>query len=272
MLTGVPDRGSLRDAPRQPEVLTVGPRRSAPWLRWIVLFTVLALAAPLVRIGIYEATRPPRDLTLAQLQDAYYGMVRSDGTNDMSTITPSSFSDDAASVSPAECAPLFDSTMANRFPADAVDGVSAYWLSDQGATIGLFTLRYPSTESAAGAYALVSTAGERCGRSSVRFSNEDQPAGTNALGGTVVPLEVSSRSGVDHQLAFMLDRDGSGPFGFQVMQLSNTLSWEFVYDPRAGRYDPQAAQQLMDGLAAQLLYVQKLPRSARADGQPTPGR
>ena len=272
MPTDVLGRERRHDAPRTAEVMSVGPRRSAPWLRWTVLFVVLALTAPLVKIAVYEATRPPRDLTLAQLQDAYYGMVRSDGTNDMSTINPTSFSSDtAASVSPALCAPLFDSTMANRFPPDAVDGVSAYWLSDLGATTGLFTLRYPSTESAATAYALVSGAAEQCGRSGVKFPNEDDKSGASSLDGTVVPLTVTSRSGVDHQLAFMLDRQGAGPFGFQVMHLSNTLSWEFVYDPRAGRYDQQAAQQLMDGLASQLLYVQKLPRVARAAGGPTPG-
>lgn len=273
MPTGVQEREPQRDAPGAPEVLALGPRRSSPWARWVILFAVLALVAPLARIAIYEATRPPRDLTLAQLQDAYYGMVRSDGTNDMSTINPSSFSTDTeASVNPSQCAPLFDSTMANRFPKDAVDGVSAYWLSGQGATIGLFTLRYPTTASAATAYALVSGAVAQCGQTAVRFPHEDQPARANTLDGTVVPMVVTARSGVSNQVAYLLERNGAGPFGFQVMQLSNTLSWEFVYDPRAGRYDQQAAQQLMDGLAAQLLYVQKLPRSARAAGQPTPRR
>lgn len=248
---------------REPEVMTFGPRPFTRWLRWAVLLTVVALAAPLGRFALYEATKPPPDFTLAQLQGAYYGMVRNDGTNDLSTIDASKFVDPLVSIEPEVCAPLFQSTVANRFPSEAIDGVSTYWLNEGQTSISLFTLRYPSTAAAETAYAAVSDALQTCSGMEIRF-------GRKISGGVTEVVPVTLASGVTTQVAFMLDRGSSGRYAFHVMQLSNTVSWQYRYDFRSGPYQPLADQQLMDGLAAQLTFIRDTKsRGGEAGDRPT---
>lgn len=246
-----------------PEVVTFGPRATFGWLRWVALVTVVALAVPLARIAIWEAVRPPPDFTLVQLQGAYYGMVRNDGTNDMSTIDASKFADPPVSIDPQVCGPLYATTVANRFPDSAVDGVSTYWINEGSSSISLFTLRYPTTEAAEAAFGSVTDALATCTGSTIAF-------GAKISGGVTEVIPVASDSGIATQTAFVLDRGLAGRFAFHVMQLSNTVSWQYRYDVRNGPYQPLPAQQLMDGLAAQLLFIQaNQSRWAQPGGQPT---
>ena len=247
----------------QPEVLTFGPRPALGWVRWALLLTLVALAAPLARIALWEVTKPPPDFTLVQLQGAYYGMVRSDGNNDMSTIDATKFGDPPVSIEPVACDPLYATTVANRFPDSAVDGVSTYWIGEGSASISLFTLRYPSTAAADTAFASITAALSACDGSPVAF-------GPKVTGGVTQILPVTRDSGVPTQTAFLLDRGVAGQFAFHVMQLSNTVSWQYRYDARNGPYQSLPAQQLMDGLAAQLLFIQSnQPHWAKPGGRPT---
>jgi hypothetical protein len=240
------------DAPgAAPDVLTVAPR---PVDRR-VLRALVAAAVALVLGGagftLWQRLQPPPDFTLAQLQGAYTGMVRSDGTNEVSTIDAGRFTEPPLEISPAACTPLFVSTVSNQFPPMALDGVSTYWLNDGPATISLFTVRYPDAAAAEDAFQAVSDARTGCVGQTVRFSG---PEGE----GRVETVAITTPEDAPEQVAFRLDRGpGQGRYALHVLRLSNTVTWQYRYDTAAAGYDPTAAQQLMNGMSAQLLSVQR---------------
>ena len=234
-----------------PEELTLAPR---PVDRRILRGLVAALAAlALVAAGftVWQRLQPPPDFTLAQLQDAYSGMVRSDGTNDVSTIDPSRFPEPPLRISPVECTPLFTSTVSNQFPPAALDGVSTYWLNAGPASISLFTVRYTDAKAAAAAYAAVTDARTGCAGRTVRFSGAEGS-------GRVVETATGPPPEAPEQVAFRLEREGGqSRYALHVLRLSNTVTWQYRYETGRGAYDPTPAQQLMNGMSAQLLSIQR---------------
>jgi hypothetical protein len=229
--------------------------------RLVRAFVLLVMLAVLATAGVivWRRLQPPPDFTLDQLQGAYTGMVRSDGTNDVSTIDPTKFTDPPLTFTPAGCAALFDTTVANQWPVGALDGVSTYWLNDGTASISLFTVRYPNDDAAKAAYQRVVQARPRCedpaGVTFVASSSLDRRLPES--GGTLheVPVVPSQKS--PDQLAYRLERAGSqGRYVVHLLRLSNTVSWQYRYDYGTAAYDPTAEQQLMAGLATQLLSVQ----------------
>ena len=237
------------DAPA-PEVLALAPRPVDRRVAVALVVAVLALALGGAGWALWQRRQPPPDFTLAQLQGAYSGMVRSDGTNDVSTIDASRFSEPALRISPVECTPLFTSTVSNQFPPAALDGVSTYWL-DAGSAISLFTVRYADAKAAAAAYRAVTDATTGCAGRTVRFSG---PEGS----GRVVETATSPPSEAPEQVAFRLDREGGqGRYALHVLRLSNSVTWQYRYQAGRGAYDPTPAQQLMNGMSTQLLSVQR---------------
>src|SRR5919107_3520536 len=161
------------DAPApQPDVLALGAepanRRRLRDLLAAGVVLVLALAG----YAGWQHFRPAPSFTLEQLEGAYAGMVRSDGTNEVSTLDPSKFTDPPLSIDPPTCAPLFTTTLSNQFPAPGLDGVSTYWLTGDAA-VSLFTIRYADRAAAQTAYREVARALSACDGQTVRFSGRE---------------------------------------------------------------------------------------------------
>jgi hypothetical protein len=238
------------DAPApEPEVLALGAEPADRRFLWAV---VAAGAVAVLALAGYAGWQhsPPPDFTLDQLQGAYAGMVRSDGTNEVSTIDPSRFTDPPLAIDPPACAPLFATTVSNQFPTSALDGVSTYWLAGDD-SVSLFTVRYGDRSTAETAYRAVSEAVSACDGQTVHFSGREGS-------GRLHRIPVTAAEPAPEQLAFGLDRTGGqGRYVLNLLLLSNTVSWQYRYDARTGQYDPTSAQQMMTGLATQLLSVQQ---------------
>jgi hypothetical protein len=243
------------ELPAEPEVLSFGPRPSRPLprlsrrTRLSLLLVVLALA---LGFGVWRLLPRPRpDFTLSDLQGIYSGMVRSDGTNDVSTVTPDRLTEPPVVVAPAECTALFEATLSNQFPADALDGVSTYWLNESSATISLVTYRYPDPDTAGRQFEAIAAALDRCHGADLTV---DHRPGT-----TVDTQQVAAPATVDHYVSYQVSTgpDSSTRFSTDVAQLDNTVTWQYRYDYRSrANYSPAAAQQLMASLVSQMRYVQ----------------
>jgi hypothetical protein len=233
--------------PVAPEELLLGPRRPRRLPRW---FSVLALTLALLIVAAAAVWRywpqPVAPLSLAELQDTYAGMVRADGTNDASVLTRQTVAEIPITVSPAECAPLVEQTLANRFPSAALDGVGTYWLG-QGTTISLFTMRFADADAAAAERALIAAALDACAGSYIVVRRTQE-----TTGGWQGRVERSvAGSGADDQLGFLL----SEPYDVMAIQLLsylNTLTWQFRYESGSATYSPLGADRLMYSLHAQL--------------------
>lgn len=234
-----------------PEVLESAPRPvDRRLLRGLVAAAVVGVLA-VAGLVVWQRLQPPLDFTLEQLQGAYTGMVRSDGTNDVSTIDASRFPQAPLRISPEACTPLFVSTVSNQFPPAALDGVSTYWLGGAAASISLFTVRYADTEAASEAFRAVTDASTGCAGQTVIFSGSEES-------GRVQEVAVAPPEDAPEQVAFALDRGpGQGRYALHVLRLSNTITWQYRYDTGRGAYDPTPAQQLMNGMSTQLLSVQQ---------------
>jgi hypothetical protein len=187
---------------------------------------------------------------LVDLQGVYAGMVRADGTNELSTLTRDRLTEPPPTITPAACVPLFEATLSNQFPASAIDGVSTYWLNEGPATISLLTFRYPDAAAARQQFSSVSTALRTCADLDVRVN-----------GGAVLhetPQLVGRPAGVQDYLSYVESHDdGDSRFSTDVALVDNTVSWQYRFDNSSPEnYSPVAAQQLMTSLVMQLHSVQ----------------
>jgi hypothetical protein len=176
-------------------------------------------------------------LTLAGLQDAYAGMVRSDGTSDESIMNPEQMTVQPGTVVPALCEPLFEATVLNRPPSGALDGVGTFWALGSTA-VSLFTYRFSTRGAAAGEFARLTGSFGRC--RGMRVEVRAQPAAASVLG----TVRQDCR-----QLAYLLTAADGGNLAIQELLFSNTVSWQYRYEPVPGPYAPQTAQNVMDSLA-----------------------
>jgi hypothetical protein len=65
---------------------------------------------------------------------------------------------------------------------------------------------------------------------------------------------------VPAQLGYVVTTgDGTG-LAVHVLAFSNTVSWQFRYEPVSGAYTPLAARRVMDSLTDQMRAVQDLNR------------
>ncbi|MFZ1117732.1 MAG: hypothetical protein WAN44_18090, partial [Propionibacteriaceae bacterium] len=96
----------------EPEVLTVGlgeVGRLSRRRKLIMTAVVLVLVGGLLIWRFWPTPAPL--FTLPDLQGVYYGMVRSDGTNDASVIDRRWSSEQDGYILPAACEPLFEATV-----------------------------------------------------------------------------------------------------------------------------------------------------------------
>jgi hypothetical protein len=256
----VPSRGDYDQAvttaspQSKPDVLTVGldeagrlPRRG----RLVLVVVGLALLTGLVVWRFLPAPAPV--FSLADVQGVYAGMVRSDGTNSASVIDRRWSSEQDGYIVPSACRPLFEATVLNRAPQEALDGVGTFWELDRSA-VSLFTYRFADVAEADREFRRLATVLDNCELAHVEV--HARPASRGVLSRT--PL--ASDSDPPAQIGYVLTNNAGAKLAIHVLAFSNTVSWQFRYEPVPGAYLPLTAQRVMDSLADQMRAVQDLNR------------
>jgi len=191
--------------------------------------------------------------SLSDLQGVYAGMVRGDGTNDASLIDRRWSSEQDGYILPAACEPLFEATVLNRRPLEALDGVSTFWQIDRTA-VSLFTYRFADVSKADREFNRLATVLDNCDQARVEV--HARPASRGLLSRT--PLAPDSDPPA--QIGYVLTNNAGAKLAIHVLAFSNTVSWQFRYEPVPGAYLPLTAQRVMDSLADQMRAVQDLNR------------
>jgi hypothetical protein len=234
--------------PLASEELVLGPRPRRELPRWLPIVALLVGIVVVAAAAVWRFwPRPLEPLTLGELQDTYAGMVRSDGTNDASVLTRQTVAETPLTVTPPRCAVLVQATVANSFPDTARDGVGTYWLGS-GSTISLFTLRFDDQTAAETERERIVAVLDACADERIVVRRSDV---SYVEGWAATVAAIPDGSGVDGQVGYTLH----GPDGLMAISLMpylNTLSWQFRYETGPRTYSPLAADQLMQGLHAQL--------------------
>jgi hypothetical protein len=236
----------------EPEVLTVGSGEAGRLSRrgkYILVAIALVLLTGLLLWRFWPTPAPL--FSLDDVQGVYAGMVRHDGTSDASVIDPHRMSQQDGYVLPAACEPLFEATVLNRPPREALDGVGTFWELNRSA-VSLFTYRFPDVASADREYQRLAAVLDNC--RDVPVEVHAPPASRGML--TVTPPTVDA--GAPPQIAYVLTTNADTKLAVQVLEFNNTITWQFRYEPVPGAYQPLTAQRVMDSLSDQLQAVQDL--------------
>jgi hypothetical protein len=237
----------------EPEVLTVGSGEAGRLSRRgriVLVAVVLALLGGLVVWRFWPEEAPL--FSLSDLQGVYAGMVRSDGTNDASVINRRWTSEQDGYIVPAACGPLFEATVLNRVPQEALDGVGTFWELNSSA-VSLFTYRFADLAAADREFSRLATVLDSCEQARVEV--HAPPASRGLL--TRMPLAPETDP---PQIGYVLTTNSGLKLAVHVLAFSNTVSWQFRYEPVPGTYIPLTAQRVMDSLADQMRAVQDLQR------------
>jgi hypothetical protein len=256
----VPSRGDYDQAvttaspQSEPDVLTVGLGEAGRLSRRgrLLLVAVAFTLFTGLMVWRFVPARAPL-FSLVDVQGVYAGMVRSDGTNSASVIDPRWSSEQDGYIVPAACAPLFEATVMNRPPREALDGVGTFWELDRSA-VSLFTYRFADVAAADREFQRLATVLDNCDLARVEV--HARPASRGVL--TRTPLAPGSNPPA--QIGYVLTNNAGAKLAIHVLAFSNTVSWQFRYEPVPGAYLPLTAQRLMDSLADQMLAVQDLNR------------
>jgi hypothetical protein len=159
-----------------PDIVTVGPDQDDRLSRRRVLALLAGGMALIAGLLFWRFQPGPAPVfTLVDLQGVYAGMVRSDGTNDASVIDRDRVSEESGNVVPAGCQPLFEATVLNRVPQEAIDGVGTFWAIDRSA-VSLFTYRFPDIASATREYGRLADVFDDCRDAQVELLARPDPA------------------------------------------------------------------------------------------------
>jgi hypothetical protein len=238
----------------EPEVLTIGSGEAGRLSRrgkQVLIAVILALLAGLMLWRFWPTPAPV--FSLSDLQDVYSGMVRHDGTSEASVIDRRWSSEQDGYILPAACAPLFEATVLNRAPREALDGVSTFWERNRSA-VSLFTYRFPDVASADREYQRLTSVLDNC--RDVPVQVHARPASRGML--TVTPLALPGDA--PPQIGYVLTTNSDIKLAVHVLAFNNTVSWQFRYEPVPGTYSPLTAQRVMDSLTDQMRAVQDLQR------------
>jgi hypothetical protein len=236
-----------------PELLTVGSGEAGRISRRgkVVLITViLALVAGLLTWRFWPEPAPL--FSLSSLQGVYAGMVRSDGTNDASVINPRLITEQDGYIVPAACGPLFEATVLNRAPHDALDGVGTFWELNSSA-VSLFTYRFADEAQANREFTRLASVLDNC--RDTRVEVHAPPASRGLLTGLPTPS-----GDAPPQIGYVLTTNSGIKLAVHVLAFSNTVTWQFRYEPVPGSYSALNAQRVMDSLTDQMRAVQDLQR------------
>jgi len=208
----------------------------------------LALLAGLVIWRFLPAPAPL--FSLSDVQGVYAGF---EGTNNASVIDSRWSSEQDGYIGPTACGPLFEANVVNRPPQEELDGVSTFWEVDRSA-ISLFTYRFADVAKADREFNRLATVLDNCDQARVEV--HARPATRGLL--TRTPLAPDSDPPA--QIGYVLTNNAGAKLAIHVLTFSNTVSWQFRYEPVPGAYQSLTAQQVMDSLADQMRAVQDLNR------------
>jgi hypothetical protein len=234
----------------EPEVLTVGlgeAGRLSRRNRFVLVALVLALLAGLVVWRFWPARAPL--FSLSDLQGVYAGYS---ATNNASVINRRWTVEQDGYIVPSACGPLFEATVLNRVPQEALDGVGTFWELNSSA-ISLFTYRFADLAGADREFRRLVTVLDKCDQAHVEV--HARPASRGLI--TRTPLPPDSPPA---QIGYVLTTNSDIKLAVHVLEFSNTVSWQFRYEPVPGAYQPLTAQRVMDSLADQMRAVQDLHR------------
>jgi hypothetical protein len=235
----------------QPDVLTVGLGEAGRLSRRRRLMLVAVGLALLAGLVIWRFLPAPAPLfSLSDVQGVYAGF---EGTNNASVIDSRWSSEQDGYIVPTACGPLFEATVLNRPPQEALDGVSTFWEVDRSA-ISLFTYRFADVAKADREFNRLATVLDNCDQARVEV--HARPATRGLL--TRTPLAPDSDPPA--QIGYVLTNNAGAKLAVHVLTFSNTVSWQFRYEPVPGAYQSLTAQQVMDSLADQMRAVQDLNR------------
>jgi hypothetical protein len=235
----------------QPDVLTVGLGEAGRLSRRRRLMLVAVGLALLAGLVIWRFLPAPAPLfSLSDVQGVYAGF---EGTNNASVIDSRWSSEQDGYIVPTACGPLFEATVLNRPPQEALDGVSTFWEVDRSA-ISLFTYRFADVAKADREFNRLATVLDNCDQARVEV--HARPATRGLL--TRTPLAPDSDPPA--QIGYVLTNNAGAKLAIHVLTFSNTVSWQFRYEPVPGAYQSLTAQQVMDSLADQMRAVQDLNR------------
>ena len=204
---------------------------------------VIALLTGLMAWRFWPVPAPL--FSLSDLQGVY-------GTND-SVINRRWSSEQDGYILPAACEPLFEATVLNRAPREGLDGVGTFWQLDRSA-VSLFTYRFTDVASADREYQRLAAALDNC--RDVPVQVHARPASRGIL--TVIPLSLDGNA--PPQIGYVLTTDDGTKLAIHLLAFSNTISWQFRYEPVLGAYLPLTAQRVMDSLTDELRAAQDLNR------------
>jgi hypothetical protein len=235
----------------QPDVLTVGLGEAGRLSRRRRLMLVAVGLALLAGLVIWRFLPAPAPLfSLSDVQGVYAGF---EGTNNASVIDSRWSSEQDGYIVPTACGPLFEATVLNRPPQEALDGVGTFWEVDRSA-ISLFTYRFADVADAYREFNRLATVLDNCDQARVEV--HARPATRGLL--TRTPLAPDSDPPA--QIGYVLTNNAGAKLAIHVLTFSNTVSWQFRYEPVPGAYQSLTAQQVMDSLADQMRAVQDLNR------------
>jgi len=233
----------------EPEVLAVGFGEASRLSRRVKFLLVFVLLALLAGLGIWRLLPEPAPLfSLSDLQGVYAGYQAN-----ASVIDRLHTQEEVGYILPAACEPLFETTVLNRFPNQALDGVGTFWELDRSA-VSLFTYRFADVATADREYRRLAAVLDNC--RDVPVEVHARPASRGML--TATP--VLSNSDVTSQLGYVMTTNDGIKLAVHVLAFSNTVTWQFRYEPVAGPYRPLLAQRVMDSLVDQMHAVQDLHR------------
>jgi len=249
------DRSVTTTSPQsKPEVLTVGPGEADRLSRRGKFILVAVVVAVLAGLLLWRFWPTPAPLfALSDVQGVYAGMVRHDGTSEASVINPRRMSEQDGYILPTACEPLFEATVLNRPPRQALDGVGTFWELNRSA-VSLFTYRFPDVESADREYQRLVGVVDNC--RDVPVQVHARPASRGML--AITPLSLDSNA--PPQIAYVLTTNDGTKLAVQVLAFNNTVSWQFRYEPVPDADLPVTAQRVMDSLTDQMRAVQDLLR------------
>jgi len=208
-----------------------------------LLLAVIALIAGLV-LWRFVPDRDPL-FSLSDLQGVYAGWA-----SDASVIDRGRVYEEPGYILPAACEPLFEATVLNRVPREALDGVGTFWAPDRSA-VSLFSYRFADVASANREYRRLANVFDNC--RDVQVEVHARPASRGLLTG----LPQDPASDAPAQLGYVLTTNDGTKLVVHVLQFSNTISWQFRYEPVLAAYLPLTGQRVMDSLADQLRSVQE---------------
>jgi hypothetical protein len=235
----------------EPELLSVGFGEAGRLSRRGRLVLIALILVLLVGLGIWRfwPERAPL-FSLSDLQGVYAGY---DGTNEASVIDRRWTGEQDGYIVPSACGPLFEATVLNRVPQEALDGVGTFW-EVNNAGVSLFTYRFADLAGADREFNRLATVLDNCDQARVEV--HARPASRGLL--TRTPLATDSDPPA--QIGYVLTTNSGIKLAVHVLAFSNTVSWQFRYEPVPGSYLPLTAQRVMDSLADQMRAVQDLIR------------